>query len=148
MSFFNVVSSEVAFTAITTGSRATSVMGTTSALGSNGVLGIEEGVRGEAVGDEHYGVAVGRAVDQLANRDVARGTRLVLDHHRLPEARRDLLSHRARDDVHRAPGSEADQDPDRLGGIGLRQGRGRDERERTSGSERKYAGTKAHGDHL
>jgi hypothetical protein len=54
-------------------------------------------------------VAVGRTVDQRAHRDVGAGTRPVLDHDRLAEAGPDLLADRARDDVDRATGREADQ---------------------------------------
>ncbi len=80
-------------------------------------------VGGDRVGRQHQRMAVRRAVDQRAQRDVGAGTGFVLDHHGLAQAGRDLLADGARDDVHRTARCEADQQfhgPGREGG-GLRE---------------------------
>jgi hypothetical protein len=60
----------------------------------------------------------------------------VLDHERLAELRAELLRHDARDDVGGAAGRKRHHQPDRLGGIGLRQRAGCPERRSHAGDER------------
>ena len=65
-------------------------------------------------------VAVGLGFRDQADADGATRPGAVLDDDRLPDLGRELLGHRARDDVGAAPGSEGNDDPHRLRGPGLR----------------------------
>jgi hypothetical protein len=65
-------------------------------------------------------MAVRRRADHRLGGDVGRGTRLVLDHHRLSEALGEALADDPRDDVGGAAGAVADDEPHRPRRIGLR----------------------------
>ena len=65
-------------------------------------------------------VAIGRRLGDRVGRDVAAGTRLVLDDELLAQPLRQPLAHQARHDVGRPAGGKADDDARRLGRVGLR----------------------------
>ena len=74
----------------------------------------------QGIGSQHQRVTIGRAVDQRLGRDVGAGARPVVHDHRLAERGLQVLSDRARDDVHRAAGAVTDDDANGFGGKGLR----------------------------
>jgi hypothetical protein len=73
---------------------------------------------------------VGRAFRHNLGREVAAGARAVLHHHLLAPALGELLANRAREDVARPAGREADDEAHRLGGKvgGLRAAEACDQR--------------------
>ena len=81
-------------------------------------LGVEELVGHQRVGQaQHDGVAIGRRLGHRVGADDAGRARLVVDHHRLTQLRRQLLPDHARHHVGGATGLEGHDHLDRLGRI-------------------------------
>ena len=70
------------------------------------------------VAAHHQRIAVGRRLGDALDRDVAAGAGDVLDHHRLAPGLGELVAEQPRGDVRRHAGRKADDDLDRLLGVG------------------------------
>jgi hypothetical protein len=77
----------------------------------------------EGAGCEQQRVAVGRRLRDVAAADDAAGARAVVDHHRLPHPRRELLGEEPRQRIGVATRRIGDDQRDRLGGVALRPGK-------------------------
>ena len=81
---------------------------------------IQRHVRGQRVSGKQQRVAIGHSINHRAHCDIGARTRLVFDHHRLPQTARHALAHGACNDVYGTTSRIANYDLDRLRRIRLR----------------------------
>ena len=87
-------------------------------------------------GGEHQRVAICRALGHAFGAGVAAGARLVLDHHRLTQARRQAFAHHAREHVGRAAGGVGHHQLHGARGIRILREGGQGERAQAQGQQR------------
>ena len=85
-------------------------------------IAVKCGVDGVSHGSQQQRVPIGRRMHDSLRSDIAAGARAILHYELLAKPFGQPLSYKARQDVGRATSPKADNDANRPGRIGLRQG--------------------------